>query len=82
MRDIVKDELLILLQQSINSKYNVGNRNCLLLARFILRKIPTNITDNYLPGFTNFDDPFIADIINNVIKKDYIIYRYLAKLPQ
>lgn len=78
MRDIVNDELHNLLNRYIKSKYDIGYINCLLLAKFILRKIPNNIIDNYLPGFTNFDDPFIVDIVNNIIKKDYIIWRFLS----
>ena len=85
MRDLVKYELNSLFQLYINSKYDIGNRNCLLLARFILRKISNDIINNYLPGFTNFDDPFIADIVNNIINKDYIICKHISKyskLPQ
>lgn len=73
----VKDEIITLIELYIHYKYDISETSCNELANFIFDRTPSSVYKHYLPCLTDFDDPFIIEIINNVVSNDYVISRYL-----
>ena len=75
----VIEELTKLIQIYIKNKYNLDEINQNLLVQHIVKKIPDNIINNYLPGLCDFDkeDQFISCLSNKIISNDYVIRKYL-----
>jgi len=77
--ELIKEELIEAIYNTLNSIYDLKHDSAIRLSEFIFNTIPNTTLMRYLPLITNYelDDPFINKTISDVVRKNYIILRYL-----
>jgi len=77
--ELIKEELVEAIYNTLNSIYDLKHDSAIRLSEFIFNTIPNTTLRRYLPLITTYelDDPFVNDIISNVVRNNYMIIRYL-----